>query len=383
MGPSFHLDAPAKVNLGLRIRGRRADGYHLIESLFAPLDLADTVALRVEEADAPEVSLQVEGGEISVPTGPENLVWRAARAFLEAAELAARVEIGLVKRTPAAAGLGGGSSDAAAVLRGLVRAFPDALEPAALEALGLSLGADVPFFLNPEPAWVTGVGEQREAARDLPALSLLLANPGQALPTTEVYRAWDALERPASPPCPRPPDLAEAARDPDALGRLLHNDLEGRRPAPVPGGGPRAPGAAGRRGPGGRALGERRHLLRSVSRRAVRRASRRARGRCPREAGCGSHPPGNGDNLGRSLGLPWWGVAKLVRQRPLEPPFVGSSPTAPASGAAAAALRCQPRPAHESPQALHGQRQSRPGRRGGEAPGHRRGQGPRGHLQRR
>jgi len=223
--PTFHLDAPAKVNLGLRIRGVRADGYHLIESLFAPLDLADSVALHIEQAAGAEVTLQVEGCA-TTPAGPDNLAHRAARAFLKAGGLEARVEIGLVKRTPAAAGLGGGSSDAATVLRALQRAFPDALAPQTLEAVALGLGADVPFFLDPGPAWVSGVGELREPTPELPSLALVLANPGQPLNTAEVFRAWDALGLPASRPLRRPHDLSRACTDPDALAGLLHNDLE-------------------------------------------------------------------------------------------------------------------------------------------------------------
>ncbi len=225
MSPAFHLDAPAKVNLGLRILGLRSDGYHLLESLFAPLDLADTLSLRVEPAPVPEVALRVEG-EVPTPPGPENLAWRAAQGFLERSGQAARVEIGLVKRTPAAAGLGGGSSDAAAVLRGLQRALPDALADPALAALALELGADVPFFLAGGPAWVSGVGERVEAERALPALTLLLANPGDALATREVYRAWDALGSGPSEPARRPGDWDAVLADDEALAALLHNDLE-------------------------------------------------------------------------------------------------------------------------------------------------------------
>lgn len=226
MSPSFHLDAPAKVNLGLRIVGRRPDGYHELESLFAPLDLADGIALHVESASAASASLQLAGEEVGAPPGDDNLALRAARLFLERSGVAARVEIGLTKHTPAAAGLGGGSSDAAAVLRGLARAFPDALEPAALEAAALSLGADVPFFLSPGPAWVSGIGERREPVEGLPALALLLANPGAHLATTEVFRAFDALGGPASPRRGRPADLAGTMADDRALGAMLVNDLE-------------------------------------------------------------------------------------------------------------------------------------------------------------
>ncbi len=226
MCPSFHLDAPAKLNLGLRILGQRPDGYHEIESLFVPLDLADGVALHVESASAPSVSLDLAGEEVGAPLGEENLALRAARAFLERGDVSARVEIGLTKHTPAAAGLGGGSSDAAAVLRGLRRAFPDVLDDTGLETLALSLGADVPYFLDPRPAWVTGVGERREPVDDLPPLALLLTNPGESLATVEVFGAYDALGADPSPATGAPRDLAAIAEDDDALAALLHNDLE-------------------------------------------------------------------------------------------------------------------------------------------------------------
>ncbi|MEM7413632.1 MAG: 4-(cytidine 5'-diphospho)-2-C-methyl-D-erythritol kinase [Myxococcota bacterium] len=225
MSPSFHLDAPAKINLGLRIVATRDDGYHELESLFVPLDLADGIALQVEPAARVEVSLRVVGEADGTPVGGDNLAARAARSFLERAQIDAHVEIGLTKHIPVAAGLGGGSSDAATVLRGLRRAYPDALEPAVLESLALSLGADVPYFLRPEPAWVSGIGEVREPVGDLPPLGLLLANPGEALATAEVYRAYDALEKPGACP-PRPADLAQTVGDAGALQALLHNDLE-------------------------------------------------------------------------------------------------------------------------------------------------------------
>src|SRR5919108_5050369 len=111
MSVSLELAAPAKVNLGLRIVGRRADGFHELESLFVPLDLADAIALRAERARTSEVALAVDGPASGALPGEDNLAARAARAFLARAGIAARVEIRLTKHTPVAAGLGGGSSD--------------------------------------------------------------------------------------------------------------------------------------------------------------------------------------------------------------------------------------------------------------------------------
>ena len=152
--------APAKLNLGLRIVGRRPDGYHELESVFAPIDLADELAIEIEEHSRgpAEVELELAGADPEVPGGASNLAARAAREFLAAAGLRARVRIALAKRIPAAAGLGGGSSDAGAVLRALAGRWPAALRRDALAALALGLGADVPFFLDPRTALVGGIG---------------------------------------------------------------------------------------------------------------------------------------------------------------------------------------------------------------------------------
>jgi 4-diphosphocytidyl-2-C-methyl-D-erythritol kinase len=212
--PRTRLLAPAKLNLGLRVRGRRADGYHELASVFVPLDLADTLELEIARAARPEVTLALAGPSAGVPDGATNLAARAAQAFLDAAGLACAVRIRLSKQIPAAAGLGGGSSDAGAVLRGLAASFPDALTPAALARLALDLGADVPYFLAPRPARVTGIGERIEPIPSLPAFACLLVNPGVPLTTAAVFAAYDALAGEAPPPAPDP-----------ELGLDLANDL--------------------------------------------------------------------------------------------------------------------------------------------------------------
>jgi len=228
---------PAKINFGLRLVGRRPDGYHELESIFLPLDLADELRLDLIPAARPRVTLAVERAAgtpgATVPTDDRNLAARAAQAFLERARLAVAVEIQLVKRIPAAAGLGGGSSDAGAVLRALARNFPDAIRPDALVQLALRLGADVPFFLDPRPALVSGVGERVEPLERWPARALALVHPGVPLATAEVYRAADAL-RPELTPPDAPSALralleiagSEASNRPDVLASLVENDLE-------------------------------------------------------------------------------------------------------------------------------------------------------------
>ncbi len=198
-GLALRIRAPAKINWHLRVLGRRPDGTHELESLFLPLDLADEVELWLGGADAAGsgVELELASPETdlarAVPRDASNLAVRAARGFLDAAGLRRPVRLRLEKRIPAAAGLGGGSSDAGAVLRALSALLPGALPPEALAALALRLGADVPFFLDPRPALVRGVGERIEPRPGQPARALLLANPGLPLATAEVFRAFDAL----------------------------------------------------------------------------------------------------------------------------------------------------------------------------------------------
>jgi 4-diphosphocytidyl-2-C-methyl-D-erythritol kinase len=227
VSPARRVLAPAKVNLGLRIVGRRADGYHELESLFTPLDLADELEVEIARADAPSVALRLETSGTGAPAGATNLAARAAERFLAETRLALRVEIALRKHTPVAAGLGGGSSDAAAVLRALAEFAPVALPAERLRALALELGADVPYFLDPRPAWVRGIGERIEPAAGVPSLALVLAGPGEPLSTREVFRAYDAL-RPGpgeADPIPNGP-IGHRLADPAALARLLRNDLE-------------------------------------------------------------------------------------------------------------------------------------------------------------
>lgn len=227
--------APAKVNLGLRVVGRRADGYHLLESTFAPLDLADRLRIAITPAPAPDVRVVVTGHAAGVPVGPDNLVVRAAHAYLKCAGVPACVEIELEKDVPVGAGLGGGSSDAATVLRALSEHFANAIAGPDLAALALSLGADVPFFLDPCPAWVTGVGERIEPFEiPLPPLDLVLATPSPGLATAEVFRAWDAALTPPGASRRMPPlrgspgrNLIAALEDEGPLlAELLTNDLE-------------------------------------------------------------------------------------------------------------------------------------------------------------
>jgi 4-diphosphocytidyl-2-C-methyl-D-erythritol kinase len=175
------------------------------------------------------VDFQIESDVPGVPEDASNLAVRAALVFLAAAGIEAGLRLALEKRIPASAGLGGGSSDAAAVLRGLARIYPDAISPQGLRELALGLGADVPFFLDPRPAVVTGVGEEIEPISGVPAFSLLLAHPGAPLATPDVYRVYDASGASLTPvragSTMRRVSALRKGGD-RALEELLENDLE-------------------------------------------------------------------------------------------------------------------------------------------------------------
>jgi 4-diphosphocytidyl-2-C-methyl-D-erythritol kinase len=158
---SLSLLAPAKINLFLLINGRRSDGYHLIFTMFQKISLWDEIELSVEQGEKKRIYLECPGNKLI--SGPDNLAYQAAELFLEKAGLDLAVKILLRKRIPIGGGLGGGSSDAASVLKGLneLTGFP--FNAASLHLLGCSLGADVPFFLLEAPAAVgRGIGTELE-----------------------------------------------------------------------------------------------------------------------------------------------------------------------------------------------------------------------------
>jgi 4-diphosphocytidyl-2-C-methyl-D-erythritol kinase len=175
------VPAPAKVNLFLHVTGRRPDGYHLLESLFALVDLADTVTL------APRDDAQVvRPREVDGVPQDEDLAVRAARALQQATGTRRGVTLDLAKRIPMGAGLGGGSSDAASVLVALNRLWQLGLSRAELSRIGLTLGADVPFFVHGEHAIVRGIGEVVKSV-SLPPQWLALAMPPVHVPTRAVF----------------------------------------------------------------------------------------------------------------------------------------------------------------------------------------------------
>ncbi len=194
-GRSVALAAPAKLNLSLAVLGRRPDGYHDIESLMVGVSLGDSLTVRATESSGISLRLRPAAGpagpEVArdVPTGPENLVVRAAMALAEAAGVDRGLEIELVKRVPAGSGLGGGSSDAAAVLRGAAAAWGIDWGSDRLAEVGARIGSDVPFFFAGGPAVVRGRGERLEPVGGIPPLPVVIARPDAGLSTADVYAA--------------------------------------------------------------------------------------------------------------------------------------------------------------------------------------------------
>jgi 4-diphosphocytidyl-2-C-methyl-D-erythritol kinase len=170
--------APAKVNLGLSVMGRRANGYHELHTIFAAVQVGDRLHL---EAIPEGVELEVRGS--SLPADTDNLVYKAAVAYLNTVGWRGGVRVVLEKSLPLASGLGGGSSNAAAVLKALSRLYPAAVD---LPSLALKLGADVPFFLGAGLAEGRGVGEQLRPLEPL-ATQLVLVNPGLEVSAAEAY----------------------------------------------------------------------------------------------------------------------------------------------------------------------------------------------------
>ncbi len=212
--------APAKINLALHVTGRRADGYHLLESLAVFTRFGD----RIEIAEAEEDSFAVTGAFAgAVPTDASNLVIRARDALRAALPHASSpVSIRLEKNLPVASGVGGGSSDAAATLRGLARLWDLEAGPARLRAISAGLGADLPMCIAAEPLIARGVGEVLTPVGGFPTLGIVLVNPGHGVSTPAVF---SQLARRDNAPLPSLP----ARLDFHALRNWLQttrNDLE-------------------------------------------------------------------------------------------------------------------------------------------------------------
>jgi 4-diphosphocytidyl-2-C-methyl-D-erythritol kinase len=219
----WDIAAPAKLNLFLHVTGRRPDGYHLLQSVFMLIDWCDT--LHFERTASRAITREDLCQDLAVPLPPDDLTVRAARALQAATGCTQGARIGVFKRIPAQAGLGGGSSDAASALLALNRLWQLNLSADQLARIGLPLGADVPFFVHGRNAWVEGVGE-RIRPIDLAAARFLVAKPPQGLSTATIFSA-PGLTRDTIPAI-----IASFVADPYGFGR---NDLQPVAQALCPG----------------------------------------------------------------------------------------------------------------------------------------------------
>lgn len=213
----YDVPAPAKLNLFLHINGRRPDGYHLLQSVFMLIDWCDTLHFELRTDGQITRTDLLTAGE-ALPA--EDLVVRTARALQSASGTTLGVHIGLEKRIPSQAGMGGGSSDAASCLLALQRLWGVRLPPEQLQAVALSLGADVPFFLGGGHAWVEGIGE-KITPLTLPQARFAVVKPAAGVPTEAIFRA---------PQLKRDTETATirgfAANAGDSIYGFGHNDLQ-------------------------------------------------------------------------------------------------------------------------------------------------------------
>jgi 4-diphosphocytidyl-2-C-methyl-D-erythritol kinase len=220
------IRAPAKINMRLRVIGKRADGYHLLDTILLPVSLYDEIEIsKVRQTGgktAPKNRLTVTCNDPLVPAGRKNLAYKAALLILGDAKVSTQVHIRIHKRIPVGAGLGGGSTDAAATLVGLNRLLHLGYTSKRLEEMALVLGADVPFFVKAVPARARGIGERLSPLHRVPRLWLIILYPNFAVSTAWVYRNL-------------PSKLTKAIANismnswpgkPANLNKLLVNDLE-------------------------------------------------------------------------------------------------------------------------------------------------------------
>lgn len=185
----MRIRTPAKVNLYLRVLGRRKDGYHLLDTVMVPVSLYDELEIRRPRSkQVGQGRLKVFCDHPLVPSGRRNLVYQAASLLLREKRVEGPVHIRIRKRIPVGAGLGGGSSDAAAALLGLNRLFRLKCTRTELSALATSLGADVPFFIYRRPARAQGIGERLRPLASIPPLWIVILYPGFPVSTRWVYQ---------------------------------------------------------------------------------------------------------------------------------------------------------------------------------------------------
>jgi 4-diphosphocytidyl-2-C-methyl-D-erythritol kinase len=210
------LKAPAKVNYRLEVLRKRPDGYHDLRMIMQRIDLCDDIEISLKDTSG--VNVNCDSAVVS--GGMDNIAWRAADSILSSSGLDAGVQISIIKRIPVAAGLGGGSSDAASVLMGLNELLGLGYSDEKLMEIGVKLGADVPFFIFKKTALAEGIGEKLSIVEGLPPVWIVLVNPNIHVSTAWVYQNLTLTNRPDNYKLPQ---FSNRVKD---ICTILKNDLE-------------------------------------------------------------------------------------------------------------------------------------------------------------
>ncbi len=211
------MDSPGKVNLRLDIVGKRADGYHQLRSLMERVNISDEIQIHIVEK-----GIQVTCDSQVVPEDEGNIAYKAVKEILAYSSRNVGVEVSIKKKIPVAAGMGGGSSNAATVIKGINHLLKLKLPKEKLMQIGLKVGTDVPFFLFEGPAIAEGVGEQLKKIKAMPKLLFLIVNPAITVLTEQVYRKFPIDSIHNRDPV-EVPSIYRTKRD---VAKILHNDLE-------------------------------------------------------------------------------------------------------------------------------------------------------------
>ncbi|HCU26031.1 MAG TPA: 4-(cytidine 5'-diphospho)-2-C-methyl-D-erythritol kinase [Deltaproteobacteria bacterium] len=214
---SLSLPSPGKVNLRLEVIGKRPDGFHELRSLMERVNIADEIEMKIVEK-----GITVSCDDESVPCDENNIAFKAVKEILAYSSRNVGVDIKIKKQIPVAAGMGGGSSNAATVIKGINHLLKLKLSKEKLMKIGLKVGADVPFFLFEGPALAEGIGEQLKKIKAMPRLLFLIANPNIPVRTEWVYGKY-SLEAPKGNGHCEVPNAYRTKKD---VAKILHNDLE-------------------------------------------------------------------------------------------------------------------------------------------------------------
>lgn len=185
--------AYAKINLSLDVLGRRKDGYHLIKMIMQTIDLSDTLVFETEDRETESMEITLRTDNPLIPSGEDNLICRAIRAMAEEYKVRRDITVTLDKRIPVAAGIAGGSTDAAAAMRAFRDLFVPDVTNADLRRIALPLGADIPYCIEGGTRLSEGIGEALTVLPDAPQCALVIAKPAAGVSTAEIYHAYDAL----------------------------------------------------------------------------------------------------------------------------------------------------------------------------------------------